>query len=144
MATVTPAGLGIDQRSLALMVRAMFPHATFPDGPYDRTAAAIVEAAQSDVRMRAQLEQGMRELDAAAEAPFAELDPEAALAVVRGMSGTAFFEAVRSQTILTLYNDPEVWSLLGYEGPSFEQGGYLHRGFQDLDWLSDPRVEEAS
>jgi hypothetical protein len=144
MATVTPPGTGIDTRTLALMVRAMFPHEKFPDGPYERTAAAIVAAADKDVRMRAQLEQGMRELDAAGGAPFAELAPAAAYEVLRGMSGTAFFEAVRSQTILTLYDDSEVWSLLGYEGPSFEQGGYLHRGFDDLDWLPDPRVEEAS
>jgi hypothetical protein len=144
MATVTPAGTAIDLRTLTVMVRAMFPHARFPDGPYERTAAAIAEAARSDLRMRAQLEQGMRELDVAGGAPFAELAPQAALEVLRGMSGTAFFEAVRSKTILTLYNDPEVWSILGYEGPSFEQGGYLHRGFDDLDWLPDPRVEEAS
>jgi hypothetical protein len=144
MATVTPAGTAIDRRTLTAMVRAMFPHSRFPDGPYDRTAAAIVEAAQEDLRMRAQLEQGMRELDAAGDAPFAELPPDAAFEVLRRMSGSAFFEAVRSKTILTLYNDPEVWSLLGYEGPSFEQGGYLRRGFDDLDWLPEPRVEEAS
>ena len=144
MATVTPAGTAIDLRTLTTMVRTMFPHARFSGGPYERTAAAIAEAAQGDVRMRAQLEQGMRELDAAGAAPFAELPPEAALEVLRGMSGTAFFEAVRSKTILTLYNDPEVWSALGYEGPSFQQGGYLHRGFDDLDWLPEPRVEEAS
>jgi hypothetical protein len=144
MATVTPAGIAIDLRTLTAMVRTMFPHARFPDGPYERTAAAIVDAAQGDVRMRAQLEQGMRELDAAGDAPFAALPPEAALEVLRRMSGTAFFEAVRSKTILTLYNDPEVWTVLGYEGPSFAQGGYLHRGFDDLDWLPDPRVEEAS
>ena len=144
MATVTPAGTAIDLRTLTAMVRTMFPHARFPDGPYERTAAAIVDAAQGDVRMRAQLEQGMRELDAAGDAPFAALPPEAALEVLRRMSGTAFFEAVRSKTILTLYNDPEVWTALGYEGPSFAQGGYLHRGFGDLDWLPDPRVEEAS
>jgi hypothetical protein len=144
MATVTPAGAGIDQRTLVAMVRAMFPHASFPDGPYERTAAAIVDAAESDVRTRAQLEQGMRELDVAGGAPFAQLEPAAALDVLHGMSGTAFFEAVRSQTILTLYNDPEVFTLLGYEGPSFDQGGYLERGFDDLDWLPDPRVEEAS
>ena len=139
MATVTPAGVGIDQRTLALMVRTMFPHANFPDGPYERTAAAIVEAADSDVRTRAQLEQGMRELDAAG---FAQLNPDAALELLRGMAGTAFFELVRSKTILTLYDDPEVYSLLGYEGPSFDQGGYLQRGFDDLDWLPDPRIEE--
>jgi hypothetical protein len=144
MATVTPAIAGIDQRTLTLMVRAMFPHANFPDGPYERVAAAIVESAQDDVRTRAQLEQGMRELDVAGGAPFAELAPDAALAVLRDMSGTAFFEAVRSKTILTLYDDREVWALLGYEGASFELGGYVHRGFDDLDWLPAPRVEEAS
>src|SRR3954452_7750487 len=144
MATVTPAGVEIDQRTLTAMIRAMFPHANFPDGPYERTAAAIVEAAQNDVRMTGQLAQGIPVLDVAAGAPFADLDAETAGAVVRGMSGTAFFEAVRSQTILTLYNDPEVWSLLGWEGPSFGQGGYLQRGFDDLDWLPDPRVEEES
>jgi hypothetical protein len=144
MAAVSPVGVEIDQRTLTAMVRAMFPHANFPDGPYERAAAAIVEAAQSDVRMGAQLAQGMRVLDVAGGAPFAQLDAETAYAVLNGMSGTAFFEAVRSQTILTLYNDPEVWSLLGYEGPSFEQGGYLHRGFDDLDWLPDPRIEEES
>jgi hypothetical protein len=143
MATVTPASLRIDHHTLALMIRALFPHASFPDGPYERAAAAIVEAAQSDVRLLTQLEQGMRELDAAGGKPFAELDADAAFAVVSAMSATAFFEAVRSQTILTLYNDHEVWSLLGYEGPSFEQGGYLHRGFDDLDWLPEPRIEEV-
>jgi hypothetical protein len=35
-----------------------------------------------------------------------------------------------------------VWELVGYEGPSYDRGGYLHRGFDDLDWLPRPRVEE--
>jgi hypothetical protein len=26
------------------------------------------------------------------------------------------------------------------EGPSFDKGGYLHRGFNDLDWLPDPEA----
>jgi hypothetical protein len=144
MATVTPASVGIDLRTLTRMVRAMFPHEKFPDGPYERTAAAIVEAADSDVRLRGQLEQGLRVLDVAGGAPFAQLEPATALEVLRGMSGTAFFEAVRSKAIVTLYDDHEVWSLLGYEGPSFEHGGYLDRGFDDLSWLPDPRVEEVS
>jgi hypothetical protein len=35
-----------------------------------------------------------------------------------------------------------VHELLGYEGPAYEKGGYLHRGFDDLDWLPTPRVQE--
>jgi hypothetical protein len=43
---------------------------------------------------------------------------------------------------VALYDSAEVWDLLGYEGPSFDKGGYLHRGFDDLDWLPRARVEE--
>jgi hypothetical protein len=135
---------GIDQRTLTAMVRAMFPHPSFPDGPYERTAAAIAATAKTDVRLRAQLRQGLRELEEAGGKPFAELDPAAALAVLGRMSASTFFQAVRGQTILTLYNDREVWSVLGYEGSAFEQGGYIDRGFADLDWLPEPRIEEAT
>jgi hypothetical protein len=144
MTTVTPASLATERDTLTRMVRAMFPHPDFPDGPYERTVDGILSAAGEDVRMAAQLAQGLRELDALAGGTFAGLDDAQALELLRPLSGTAFFEAVRAKVILTLYDDREVHALLGYEGPSFAQGGYLHRGFDDLDWLPDPRIEEAS
>ena len=58
------------------------------------------------------------------------------------MAGTPFFALVHATTVVALYDDHEVWDLLGYEGSSFDKGGYLDRGFDDLDWLPDPRVEE--
>jgi len=145
MATVARPGVQPAQRTLLTrMVRVMFPHDRFPDGPYQRTADAIVEAAAEDFRLRAQLDQGLRDLDVAGGAPFERLSDEQALDVLRGMSSTVFFEAVRAKTILTLYNDPEVWRLLGWEGASYGKGGYVSRGFDDLDWLPEPRIEEAS
>jgi hypothetical protein len=145
MATVAQPGVQPAQLTLLTrMVRVMFPHDRFPDDPYERTAAAIIEAATHDVRLRAQLEQGLRDLDVAGGAPFERLSEKQALDVLREMSSTVFFEAVRAKTILTLYNDPEVWRLLGWEGESYGKGGYLERGFDDLDWLPDPRIEEAS
>jgi len=131
-------------RALTGMVRVMFPHPSFPDGPYERCARAIVEASHADVRMRAQLEQGLRDLDVIGGAPFAELPPEQALELLRSISSTTFFAAVRGQVITSLYDDREVWTLLGYEGPSYDQGGYLNRGFDDLDWLPDPKIEQEA
>jgi hypothetical protein len=125
------------------MVRVMFPHAGFPDGPYDRTVDAILAAAADDIRTAAQLEQGLRELDVLAGGTFTALDDAKALELLRSISDTAFFAAVRSNVITSLYDDAEVHRLLGYEGASFDQGGYLNRGFDDLDWLPDPRIEEA-
>ena len=46
-------------------------------------------------------------------------------------------EVVRSTAVVEVYSDTATWRRLGYEGPSFAQGGYLHRGFDDLDWLPD-------
>jgi hypothetical protein len=144
MTTVTPGGVSTERATLMRMVRVMFPHPDFPDGPYERTVDAILAAGVEDARTGAQLQQGLRELDSLADRPFTELDDARALELLRSISATTFFEAVRSRVILTLYDDREVHRLLGYEGASFDQGGYLHRGFADLDWLPDPRIEEAS
>jgi hypothetical protein len=144
MATFTPGGVSTERAALDRMVRVMFPHPDFPDGPYERTVEAILAAGTEDARTGAQLQQGLRELDQLADRPFRELDDVQALELLRSISGSSFFEVVRSKVILTLYDDREVHRLLGYEGPSFDEGGYLHRGFDDLDWLPEPRIEEAS
>jgi hypothetical protein len=143
MATTVSADAQARHRTLTNMVRAMFPHPRFPDGPYERTAQAIVDGAAGDARSQALMEQGLVDLDAAAGRPFAEIDGDRALEILRGMSRTPFFEFVRAEVVLSLYNDHEVWDLLGYPGPSFAQGGYERRGFDDLDWLPAARVEEA-
>jgi hypothetical protein len=31
---------------------------------------------------------------------------------------------------------------MGYPGPSFADGGYIHRGFNDLSWLPEPQIDE--
>ena len=53
------------------------------------------------------------------------------------MESSAFFQTVRGTTVVSLYNNPLVWRHFGYEGPSYGFGGYIHRGFDDLNWLKD-------
>lgn len=127
-------------RTLTDVLRAMFPHRSFPDGPYERCAAAILETTHDDPRADGRLRQGLVDLE---RRGFAGQDEAGRLDTLRGMAGTPFFEAVRAKAILILYNDSEVWELLGYEGASYEQGGYLDRGFGDLDWLPEPSLGEV-
>src|SRR4051794_16425641 len=122
------------------MIRRMFPHDGWPAGPFERAAAAIAQTAAGDARSQAQLTAGLAELDARG---FADMDPAAALAHLEAISGSTFFGFVRANVITTLYDDREVWGLLGYEADAFAKGGWVDRGFDDLDWLPDPRVEEA-
>jgi hypothetical protein len=138
---------GDSRRNLVRLLRAAYPHPRFPDGPYERTADAIIGQVGDDLWQRLMLSEGLASLDARAATVsggkgFADLDEDAALELLRGIADAAFFKLIRSVAVVTLYDDQEVHQLLGYGGPSFEQGGYLHRGFDDLDWLPTPRVEE--
>jgi hypothetical protein len=58
----------------------------------------------------------------------------------KGIEGSDFFELVRSTAVAEVYSDQRTWQLVGYEGPSVDKGGYINRGFNDLDWLPDPEA----
>lgn len=134
--------LSDDQRTtLVDLLRAAFPHDRFPVGPYQRTARAVVDAAAANPRLQALLLQGLDDLDTQRGVAFSTLDAETAQLVLRGIADTPFFLAVLDVAIVALYDDHEVWEILGYEGPSYDKGGYIDRGFDDLDWLPDPRIE---
>ena len=113
------------------VARVMFPHDTLPDSAYAKVVAALAAEAET-------VEQGVAELDD--PTPFVELDGDAQLAALQRHEGSTFFELVRSTTVVELYDNPLVWKAFGYEGPSVHLGGYLNRGFDDLDWLPDPPI----
>lgn len=123
---------------LMRLLRVAYPHPSFPDAPYERTAKTIQDAGRTDDV----LVDGLDDLDTRADGDFVGLDDEQATAILKDVADTPFFALVHATTVVALYDDHEVWDLLGYEGSSIDQGGYLHRGFDDLDWLPDPRIEE--
>jgi hypothetical protein len=125
-------------RALVRVVRLIYPHRRFPDGPYERVVQKLDADASQDAAVAGTLEQGVRDLDAAAGRPFVDLDEAEARRVLEAAGATPFFATVRATAVVALYDQAEVWELLGYEGPSFDQGGYLRRGFDDLDWLPAP------
>lgn len=132
------------RRTLVRMLEVMFPHDSFPKGPYERTAQQVLEDAAGNPRSLAQLCQGLHDLDRLREMPFMQLDNAVAVTVLRGVQDAPFFVHVLGIASVKLYDDHEVWDLLGYEGSSFDKGGYIERGFNDLDWLPEPRIEEAA
>lgn len=135
-----PAGGLTDRQETVLhrLLRVAYPHPTFPDGPYRRTARAIQDADGADVV----LVPGLDALEADNGGDFTALSDEDATAAIEKIAAEPFFRLVHSTTVVALYDDHEVWELLGYEGSAFDKGGYLHRGFDDLDWLPEARIEE--
>ena len=113
------------------VARVMFPHYTLPESAY----AKVVNALEAEAETVAA---GVAALDD--PTPFLERDPEAQLAAITAAEGSAFVELVKSTAVVELYDNPLVWKAFGYEGPSVHLGGYVNRGFDDLDWLPDPPI----
>jgi hypothetical protein len=122
--------------TITAAARTMYPHDALPDDVYARVAEKLADAARGDSGTAETIEEGVSALNAGG--PFPALPASEKLEAVKCIEGSDFFELVRSTAVVEVYSDQRAWQAFGYEGPSFDQGGYIERGFDDLDWLPDP------
>lgn len=126
---------------LLAITRHIFPHPDLEDAAYALTVKSL-DGKAGDASVREQLENGMAELDAAAGGDWLALDEAARLERLSALAGTPFFELVRGDAIVSLYDNPLAYVHFGYGGAEGD-GGYLMKGFNDLTWLPDPPQPEA-
>lgn len=124
--------------AITAAARAMYPHDALPDAVYARVSEKLAEGARGDPATARMIQDGVAALNGGQ--PFCDLSADEQLKVLKGIEGSDFFELVRSTAVVEVYSDQRTWQLVGYEGPSFDKGGYLNRGFNDLDWLPDPEA----
>ncbi len=150
-ATSSAAGEGmglkaLDEHSgktLLKMTRDLYPHDTLADFYYMVVVEALDGEASGNADTAKLLMDGVAKLDSAMSVKFVELSDGNRLAVLKSMESDPFFQKVRGTTVVALYNDPLVWRHFGYEGPSFEYGGYIDRGFDDLRWAGEPSQDAS-
>lgn len=125
-------------RTLLTMARHLYPHDTLDDSFYAVVVEGLDQGAAQDPALAQQLQEGVAALDSAAGGRWLDADAERQLAILKDMESTPFFQRVRGAEVVSLYNQKPLWGRLGYEGEAFSKGGYLQRGFNDLDWLANP------
>ena len=121
--------------ALIQMARDIYPHDQIGDQYY---AAAVKGYDAED--QAAMVEAGIEGLNAAAQgqgfADYLSIGWERdRVDILRSMEQSAFFQTIRGGLVTGLYNQKAVWPLFGYEGESYSQGGYIDRGFNDINWL---------
>ena len=129
--------------TLMKMGRTLFPHAKLPDAVYALLAKDLDAGATADSKTTALLRDGIVSLDKAAGGNFAKASASKQLAAVKSMQATPFFAAVRGKCVTSLYDNDMAFTAFGYPGSSWEKGGYITRGFQDLKWLPEPSKEAS-
>lgn len=118
---------------LLRMGRDVFPHDFLNDAHYIRPLAELVKEQPKQVA------QGLDDLQQQARQrhgrPFEALSEGQRVALLTEIEQTLFFKAVRANLMFGLYDNKALFPLFGYEGSSWEYGGYVNRGFNDLNWL---------
>ena len=121
--------------TLIQMARDIYPHDRVPDEFY-----AIAVKGYDTPEAAPGIEAGIAALNAAAQgkghASYLAMGWERdRVDLLRAMEDSAFFQQIRGGLVTGLYNQKAVWPIFGYEGESFSQGGYIDRGFNDINWL---------
>lgn len=126
-------------QALLQFTRHLYPHKTLEDAVYALVVKDLDASAGQDAAVRQLLADGVSELDKAAGGDWLAADEAKRLAQVQAMAGTPFFEKVRSTAVVSLYSNELAFAHFGYPGPK-GNAGYLHRGFNDLQWLDEPEA----
>jgi len=118
---------------LARLGRLLLPHDDLADDVYtevlnDALAATVGDASLRDVETL---------LNAQQSADFMDIDEGGQLSAMRAIEGDDSFAAVLNVLKTQLYDHPAVWEVINYEGPSYQNGGYLNRGAGEIDWLPE-------
>lgn len=126
--------------TLTKAARDIFPHDRIPDANYRAAIIAYDDQSAANAQTKSLIENGVARLDGEAQrrhrANYVAVPQEAQrVAILKAVEGTPFFAKLRGDLVVSLYNQKEVWPLFGYQGSSYEHGGYIERGFNDLDWL---------
>jgi hypothetical protein len=123
--------------TLIQMARDIYPHDQVPDKYYAIAVKAYDELAAKDPTHKDLIESGVADLDSkSGKDGYTGLGWEdQRVAALKEIEGTPFFQTIRGGLVVGLYNQKEVWPIFGYEGESFSKGGYIARGFDDIEWL---------
>jgi hypothetical protein len=132
--------------TLILMARDIYPHDRLTDAVYAKAVSGYDDQSANDPATKKMIEDGTGQLDKAAQAAY-QVDyvnigwEEQRTHLLRGMQEAAFFQTIRSGLVTSLYNQEGIWMKFGYEGASADKGGYIHRGFNDINWLPAQEVK---
>ena len=125
--------------ALLAMIRTIAPHDTLDDAAYALVVNAVDGDAAGSTQARTELEAGVASLGEG----FALLPESARVQHLKALESGAFFQSVRTKTLMVLYSNPIAWAHFGFEGESFSKGGYLLRGFNDLKWLPEVPLADS-
>ena len=124
-----------EMATLIRMARDVYPHNHIPDEYYARAMKGY-DSADS----KSSVSEGVQALNKLAQEKgytdyLSASWEHDRIEMLKSIEDSSFFQTVRGNLITGLYNQKEVWPLFGYEGESYSKGGYINRGYNDINWI---------
>jgi len=119
-----------DAETLVAAIRTLYPHDDLPVTIYRRVVLHFDRLSAGQI-----FAVFCKSLAESWPIPFAALAETYRVEALKRIEPTPEFTFVQRMAVRYLYDDVEVWAAFGYEGASVHLGGYIKRGFDDLDWL---------
>jgi hypothetical protein len=129
-----------DAATLIQMARDTYPHDFLADRFYAKVIEGVEAQAGKDKAFKAMVGKELKKINSAAKkkykANYKDINRELErVDILKANAKSPLFQKVRGDLVVGLYNNKEVWPKFGYEGESASKGGYINRGYNDIDWL---------
>lgn len=128
----------VQGETLIRMGQVLFPHTKLPEAVYALLAKDLDADAAGNADTAKLITDGINALNHLCDGNFLKANASRRLQAVKAMEGQPFFNTVRGKGVVSLYDNEMSYAAFGYPGSSWEKGGYITRGFQDLKWLPNP------
>ena len=121
-------------KEMLAMARQLFPHDKLGDEYYWVVVESIDKDMAASPELATRIREGLAQLSKAAGGDFTAVDADKQLEAMKKLEATPFFSDMLNKTQFYFYNSKTVWPKFGYDGSSWEKGGYINRGFNDVEW----------
>ncbi|BEH12796.1 gluconate 2-dehydrogenase subunit 3 family protein [Marinobacter shengliensis] len=127
-------------RALLRMARDVYPHDSLEDKYYQQVMVPLAKQAEADPKLMDLLIIGIAALNQESRArygtPYLNVETEEErVQVLKAIEASAFFQRIKGDLMMGIYNNPEIWEKFGFGGSSWQHGGYINRGYDEIDWI---------
>jgi hypothetical protein len=121
-------------KEMMAMTRQLFPHDKLGDEYYWVVVESIDTDMAASPELATRIHDGLAQLNTATGGDFAGANADRQVEAMKKLESTPFFSGMLNKTQSYFYGNKAVWPRFGYEGSSWEKGGYINRGFNDVTW----------
>ena len=126
-----------DKEVLSDVIYQLFPHARLSKDVYQQVTEQVNDKITQSGELTAMMKNAMEILAGNSYKNWSAFPDRGKVGLLESIQHTPFFQFILNETLSGVYRHPLTWELLGFEGSSLEFGGYINRGFNDIDWLPE-------